>query len=143
MQGLEPSGTWGDGACPSSLRDTYKYNHPSAYFMMSGFRFLASTNQQDESSALSPFQFTSDSASGGQGGSRGDVSGTGGGSGWGSSATSGWEVPQNRRRRTAGSVSLMACTPCRQARQRVSIYKISTFLGNIHACISFVGIDEC
>lgn len=110
---------------------------------MSGLRSLASTLDQDDSSASSPFNFTSDSASGGTSGSRGDGSGSGATSAWGSSVGSGWEIPQNRRRRTAGSVSLMACTPCRLARQRVSIYKISMFERHLPFFTPSVGVDEC
>jgi len=99
-------------------RPSHKHNHSPVYLNMSGFRSLASTFGQDDSPASTPFKFTGGSASGGSSGGRGYGSGSGGGNGW--------DNTQNRRRRTAGSVSLMACTPCRQARQRVSIYMIST-----------------
>lgn len=73
---------------------------------MSAFRSLAPSNQQDDLSETPP-QIPNESSGGGTSGSRDNGSGSGG------------EGSKNRKKRTAGSVSLMACTPCRTARQRV------------------------
>lgn len=82
---------------------------------MSTFRSLAPSNLQDQSSSSSPSK-----AGGTSGGTSGGASGgAGGGSSGGADG--------QRRRRNAGNVSLMACTECRHARQRV---RWSTLMDN-------------
>ena len=44
------------------------------------------------------------------------------------------DIGKGRKRRAVGSVSLMACTPCRQARQKVSINRVEE--GGFHHLIS-------
>lgn len=85
---------------------------------MSAFRALAPSALQDESSASSPAKLTpTDSVSGGNSG--GGATHGGVGEDGGGNAGSGGDGGQ-RKRRAAGSVSQMACTLCRAARQRVS-----------------------
>lgn len=92
---------------------------------MSAFRALASSAPPGESSSSSPAKLTpSDSVNGGNSGASGLPIGGGEGGGAGD-AGSGGDGGQ-RKRRNAGTVSQMACTPCRTARQRVR----ELFLGN-------------
>ncbi len=85
---------------------------------MSAFRALALSAQQDEASSSSPAKSTpNQSNSGGNSGASG-LPCTGDYPSGGADAGSGSNGGQ-RKRRTAGSVSQMACTPCRTARQRV------------------------
>ena len=83
---------------------------------MSAFRSLAPSNQQAESSFPSSARFADGTSTGGA--SPATSRGTSGAAGGGGGSGSGGDVPQ-RKRRTAGSVSTMACTPCRSARQKV------------------------
>ena len=81
---------------------------------MSTFRSIAPSNPQDQSSGSSPSKAGGYVAtSGTSGGASGEGGGDGGGGG-----NSG-DPDGQRKRRTTGSVSLMACTECRHARQRV------------------------
>ena len=85
---------------------------------MSAFRSLAPSTQQDDSSTPSSSKVTGESTNASSGNNDG-----GGGNGGGSDrreSDAGADGNANpRKRRTAGSVSQMACSPCRQARQRV------------------------
>ncbi|MCJ1468122.1 hypothetical protein MMC07_006750 [Pseudocyphellaria aurata] len=75
---------------------------------MSAFRSLAPLNPQDQSSGSSPSKT----------GSNVGYSSTSGGASGGAGGGSGGGADGQRRRRTAGNVSQMACTECRHARQR-------------------------
>ena len=116
---------------------------------MSAYRPLAPSNPQAESSSSSPAQ-TADNSSAGGGVLSGAVGGGGG---------SGNEGDANqRKRRTAGNVSTMACTPCRIARQKVRgdrrtpssdayttgrVVHACTFVrakANLRACFSFYSV---
>lgn len=85
---------------------------------MSNLRSLAPSNQNDHSSGSSSMKgnLAEDLASGygnsGGTSSGGASGGAGGGGGFGGGDA-------QRKRRNAGNVSLMACTDCRHARQRV------------------------
>ena len=85
---------------------------------MSALRAIAPSANQDESSSSSPAKFTPpESNSGLISGATGLPSGSGEAAG-GRDPGSGGDGGQ-RKRRATGSVSQMACTPCRTARQRV------------------------
>ena len=81
---------------------------------MSAYRSLAPSNPQAESSSSSSAQAADKSSAGGDT-SSGILSGAVGGDG--GSGTGG--DAHQRKRRTAGNVSTLACTPCRTARQKV------------------------
>ena len=120
---------------------------------MSAYRSLAPSNLQAESSSSSSAQAAESSSAGGASAS-GDLSGAAGGGG---GSGSGGDAHQ-RKRRTAGNVSTMACTPCRTARQKVrgdrntpssDAYTIGrvdhayTFVrakANLRACFSFYSV---
>ena len=83
---------------------------------MSAFRSLAPSNQQAESSSsMSAKRADASSTGGATPATSGGISGAAGGGG---GDGSGGDAP-HRKRRTAGNVSSMACTPCRTARQKV------------------------
>lgn len=82
---------------------------------MSTFRSLAPSNQQVESSSSSSAKLNNDSSN--DGATPATSVGVSGAAGGGGGSGSGGDVP-HRKRRTAGSVSTMACTPCRTARQK-------------------------
>ena len=111
---------------------------------MSAYRSLAPSNLQAESSSSSPAQ------SGGNSSASGALGGAGGSGNDGD--------PHQRKRRTAGNVSTMACTPCRIARQKVRgdrstpssgactagrVDHACTFVrakANLRACFSFYSV---
>ena len=120
---------------------------------MSGYRPLAPSNSQAESSSSSPAQAAENSSAGGATAS-GVLSGAvGGGGGSGNEGDA-----HQRKRRTAGNVSTMACTPCRTARQKVRADRSTpssdayttgrvdhacTFVrakANLRACFSFYSV---
>lgn len=78
---------------------------------MSAYRSLAPSNPQAESSSSTPAQ------SGGSESAGGATASAAGGGGGGGSGNDG--DAHQRKRRAAGIVSTMACTPCRTARQKV------------------------
>ena len=84
---------------------------------MSAFRNIAPSQNQDKSTADSqaPMASLNSPMAGGLGG---EASSSAAKDAGGGSVSGGDGNP--RRKRTPGSVSLMACTPCRTARQRVS-----------------------
>ncbi|KAL2040459.1 hypothetical protein N7G274_006902 [Stereocaulon virgatum] len=84
---------------------------------MSAFRSLAPSTQPEDSSASSPNKYAAGESNSG---TSGTTSGGGNSGGADQGAGSGGDGKDGnpRKRRTAGSVSTMACTPCRQARQR-------------------------
>ena len=98
---------------------------------MSAFRSLAPSIQQDDSSASSPNKYPSESNSATTGSTSGRGNSAGGDRGSGSGGDGKDGNP--RKRRTAGSVSTMACTLCRQARQRVRSL-ISALLNYVLIC---------
>ena len=107
-------------------------------------RAAAPFNQQVDSSASSPSKITSDSASG----ASEDASKRNRKDSVGASA-SGGDGDKARRRRTAGSVSLMACSLCRQARQRVgmnvpraSSFPISYWCSCVYRDVSLMEADR-
>jgi len=88
---------------------------------MSNYREMAPSMLPEDSTPSSPGKFAEDgpTTSGDAGGLGGDGHpGTSKDAGEGSG--NGGDSSKNRKRRPAGSVSVMACTPCRQARQKVS-----------------------
>ena len=86
---------------------------------MSSFRSLASSAQQDDSSTPSSSKLTGESTNVSSGNNDGGGVNSGGSDPRGSDAGGDGSNVNPRKRRTAGSVSQMACSPCRQARQRV------------------------
>ena len=98
---------------------------------MSAFRSLAPSTQQDDSSASSPNKYPGESNSATTGSTSGGGNSAGGDRGSGSGGDGKDGNP--RKRRTAGRVSTMACTPCRQARQRVRSL-ISVLLNYVLTC---------
>ena len=86
---------------------------------MSAFRSLAPSTQQDDSSTpSSSSKVTGESTTASSGNNDGGGVNSGGSDRRESDAGADGNA-NTRKRRTAGSVSQMACSPCRQARQRV------------------------
>ena len=112
---------------------------------MSSFQKLAPANQQEEASPSSSLQFVPEGASSKArvDSSSGDAGGaTSQDAGGDDSHDNGGDRRQTRKRRAPGSVSQMACNPCRQARQRVSIQKIR-YSGTANFEFSFALIMAC
>ena len=85
---------------------------------MSGLRNLVPSTALDQSSGSSPSSSAHGTAIGSSNGTSGGASGGSGGAAGGSSGGTGGG-DSTRRRRNAGNVSLIACTECRHARQKV------------------------